>query len=436
MNIEARQVQGLIDDRPSHFKVDRSVYTDQSIFDREMELIFEQNWVYLCHASQIANEGDFYSTRMGRQPVYAVRGKDSKINAFVNACSHRGAILTPMRRGNAKTLTCRFHGWCFNTEGRCVKVKNEKVGWPEGCDKSQFGLTPVARVEEYKGFVFGSLSADVEPLQDFLGEAKTFINLLADQSADGMEIVRGGQTYLIRGNWKLQAENGVDGYHVSTVHRVFAGAMAKREELEGAEGMRKTESGRIVGIVPTGQYDLGHGHMLVWAKRATPEVAPLHASLDRLQQRFPDDRIEWMLRRGRNLLVFPSTHFMDQPSTQIRVLLPISPSETECRVYCIAPKGEPREARAARVRKFEDFYMLTGMATPDDMAALEDVQLGSHATAARWNNIERGRAVMVDGADDEARALGINPVSSSGSWENETLYYGFFRQWSKEMSAS
>ena len=229
MNVPFASPHRLLEDGDGLFRFDRRAFTDQEIFDREMRLIFERQWLYLCHENQIAKEGDFYSTQMGRQPVYVIRGKDGVINAFLNACSHRGAMLTPMRRGNARTLTCRFHGWCFDTAGRCVKVKNEKVGWPEGLDRTRYGLTPVARVENYRGFIFGALSEDVPPLPEMLGEAKPFIDLLADQSPQGMEIVRGGQTYLIRGNWKLQAENGVDGYHVSTVHRVFAGAMAKRE---------------------------------------------------------------------------------------------------------------------------------------------------------------------------------------------------------------
>ncbi|MWD25944.1 Rieske 2Fe-2S domain-containing protein [Aquicoccus sp. SCR17] len=426
----------LVRDEGGVFDLNRSAFTQQEIFDLEMERIFERGWLYLCHESQVENEGDYYSTQMGRQPVYVHRGKEGKINAFINACAHRGAVLTPQRRGNARTLTCRFHGWCFNTEGRCTKIKTEKVGWPDGVDKSKFSLQPIAKVQSYKGFIYGSLTDDCPSLEEHLGESKVFIDLLAEQSPEGMEVVRGGQTYLIRGNWKLQAENGVDGYHVSTVHRVFAGAMAKRESMAPAEGMAKTESGRIAGKVETGSYDIGMGHMLIWAKRSDLGAAPLSASLDQLRERFDEKTIDWMAGRGRNLFVYPNVHLMDQPSTQIRVLIPIAPDRTEARVYCIAPKGEPREARIARVRKFEDFYMVTGMATPDDMAALEDVQRGSMATNMPYSHVDRGRSVMVEGPDETAKELGLNPVSSNPNWENETLYYGFYRRWNEDLGGA
>ncbi len=74
------------------------------------------------------------------------------------------------------------------------------------------------------------------------------------------------------------------------------------------------------------------------------------------------------------------------------------------------------------------------MATSDDMAALEDTQAGSHARAVKWNDFGRGIASMIDGPDEIAEAIGLNPVSSNPSWENETLFFGFYRKWRDLMS--
>jgi benzoate/toluate 1,2-dioxygenase alpha subunit len=83
------------------------------------------------------------------------------------------------------------------------------------------------------------------------------------------------------------------------------------------------------------------------------------------------------------------------------------------------------------MRKFEDFFMVTGMATPDDMAALEDVQRGAHGLAAPWNRIERGNHLMVRAPDAAAAGIGADIASSNPEWENETLYYGFYRRWAE-----
>ena len=418
---------------PARFRVNRRIYTDQEIFERELRQVFGRTWVYLCHESQVPEHGDYYATYIGAQPVFVIRQRDEGIGAFINACAHRGAVLTPRRRGRARTLVCRFHGWCFNTDGACVKIKDEAEGWPDGIDKEDYGLTPVARVATYGGFVFGCLDGEVGDLEDNLGAAKPFIDLLSDQSPDGLEVVPGQQTYIIRGNWKMQAENGVDGYHVTTVHRVFAQAMGRREALGDNAGKRPTEAGRIVGQVDGGCYDLGQGHNIVWAGRSNPEVAPLFEAEGRLVKEYGQDKVDWMLRRGRNLFLFPNVQLMDQSSTQIRVFRPVAPDRTEVRVYCIAPKGESREARVARLRKFEDFFMVTGMATPDDLAALEDCQIGAHAPQARLNDLERGMSVMTKGPDELARAIDAPVVSSAGSWDHETLYHGYFRRWAALM---
>lgn len=417
------------------FRVDRRIYTDEELFEQEMKQIFENDWVFLCHESQVPNAGDYYSTFIGRQPVLVIRDKEGNLNGFINACAHRGALLTERRQGNATTLRCRFHGWCFNTQGRCTRIKNEKTGWPEGADKDERSLKPIGKLGSYRGFVFGSLNADVVELEEHLGEAKPFIDLIADQSPEGAEVIGGHSDYVIRGNWKMQAENGVDGYHVSTVHRVFAATVMQREEREGREGTAKTEAGRIAGIVPTGCYDLDNGHMMIWAGRATPEVGPLWQYRDKLLERFSEDKVRWMLERGRNLCLFPNMLLMDQPSTQIRVFRPLSVDRTLVTVYCIAPKGESKEGRTARIRKFEDFYMVTGMATPDDLAALEDCQTGAHAEMSRWTDVTRGLSSMQKGADGPAKELGINPVSSNSDWDFETLYYSFYRKWLKQMNS-
>ena len=117
----------LVDDRVADgiFRVDRSVYTDPEVFDAEMAQIFEGGWIYLCHESQIPDEGSYYATDIGFTPVVVIRQKDGGLKTFINACSHRAAILTPRKQGKARVLTCRFHGWAYSCEGRCVRIKQE-----------------------------------------------------------------------------------------------------------------------------------------------------------------------------------------------------------------------------------------------------------------------------------------------------------------------
>ena len=78
--------------------------------------------------------------------------------------------------------------------------------------------------------------------------------------------------------------------------------------------------------------------------------------------------------------------------------------------------------------------MVTGLATPDDLAALEDCQFGVAGRAARWNEVERGMGEATVGPDAAAEALGAQPVTSTDDWSHETLYHGFYRRWAEMMS--
>lgn len=421
----------FVDDRPDDgvFRVDRSIYTDPAVFEAEMRDIFEGSWVYVAHESQIAAPGDYIAVTMGRQPVIINQRRDGTVGGLLNACAHRGALLTATAQGNAKTFVCRFHGWAFAADGRCLKVKDDRTGWPDGIDLSCHHLAQVPRVESYRGFIFASLNADVPPLADHLAGGAVFIDMLADQSPDGLEVLPGSSSYVTDGNWKLQTENGVDGYHVGTVHRNFAATVMRRDKLANAQGLKQTETARLQGQGRSGAYDLGNGHNLIWAQRGTPEAAPLYEARDQLEPRVGPVRWDWMCARGRNLLLFPNVFLMDQSSTQIRVIQPLGPDRTEITVYCFAPVGESAGAREARLDKFRDFFLMSGLATSDDAAALEGVQAGAMGHLTRWNEMSRGLQSMTMGADEDARTLGLEPVSSNNHYSQETLYYGQYRRW-------
>ena len=428
------ELSDRIDDRAEtehEFRLHRSIFEDADIYDAEMEFCFEKLWNFLCHESQLPNSGDYYATYIGNQPVFVHRQEDGSLKAFINACSHRGAIITPFKQGNAKTLTCRFHAWSYKCSGECIGIKNEEGGYGIDFDRSQYNLTEIAEVGEYRGFIFGALTDEVPSLDVHLGEAKFFIDLFADQSPDGLEMVKGSQTYVCDHDWKVQADNVTDGYHVSTVHRNFMQTIMVREAREGAEGMMKTEVGRIKGDVKNGMYYLGNGHMCIWADRSSPEGAPLAPSTDYIDANFDEIKAHWMLRRGRNIIVFPNLVLNDLASTHLRTHRPLGPGKCEVTIWCIAPKNEPDEARFARLRKFEDFFLVSGLSTSDDVVSLDTAQRGFQGGETGWNNYDRGLSTMRPGPDGEAVKAGINPELHCASWDYEAAFVGWYRHWRK-----
>lgn len=413
------------------YRVHRSAFTDEGLFELEMKHIFEGNWIYLAHESQVPNNNDYYTTHIGRQPVFIARNRQGELNAFINACSHRGATLCRHKRGNKATYTCPFHGWTFNNSGKLLKVKDpEDAGYPECFNKEgSHDLKKVARFESYRGFLFGSINPDVLPLAEFLGEAARIIDMIVDQSADGLEVLRGSSTYTFEGNWKLQAENGADGYHVSAVHWNYAATTNARKQREATpDQIRAMDAGKW-GKQGGGFYAFDHGHLLLWTKWANPQDRPNYPKREEFAGKFGAATADWMIENSRNLCLYPNVYLMDQFGSQIRVLRPISVDKTEVTIYCIAPKGEPAEARSRRIRQYEDFFNVSGMATPDDLEEFRACQEGYAGAALEWNDMCRGATHWIDGADEEAARIGLKPVMSGVKTEDEGLYTIQHRYW-------
>jgi phenylpropionate dioxygenase-like ring-hydroxylating dioxygenase large terminal subunit len=234
-----------------------------------MKHIFEGNWIYLAHESQIPNNNDYYTTQIGRQPVFIARNKQGELNAFINACSHRGAQLCRHKRGNKATYTCPFHGWTFNNSGKLLKVKDpEDAGYPDCFNKEgSHDLKKAGALRQLQGLPVRQPESGRAPLEEFLGEAGKIIDMIVNQSPDGLEVLRGASTYTFEGNWKLQAENGADGYHVSAVHWNYAATTNRRkQEAAGREDKIRAMDAGNWGRQGGGFYAFDHGHMLLWTQ--------------------------------------------------------------------------------------------------------------------------------------------------------------------------
>ncbi|WP_454830415.1 Rieske 2Fe-2S domain-containing protein [Paraburkholderia xenovorans] len=418
-------------------RVDRRIFTDPELFEIEMKQIWEKVWVYAGHESQLPKPKDFMTTWIGRTPIIMNRNKSGELNAFVNVCTHRGATLCRTTKGSTGNFVCPFHGWAFDGNGKLLAPMNgDGAGYPPGFDKADLGLRRV-RLENYRGFLFATLNDSAEPLKEYLAETKAFIDLIVDQSPQGLEVLKGRSTYTYAGNWKMQAENGVDGYHVAAVHANYVQTM--RHRTESVTHGVKTKA-MNVGDLPNargGYYDLGHGHTVLWSDWTNPEDRPIYSRRDELTARLGQEKSDWAVGRLRNLLIYPNVLLMDQTSTQIRVFRPLSVNKTEVTIFCFAPVGEAPADRAKRIRQYEDFFNASGMATPDDLTEFGESQKGCTANSViRWSEMSRGATHEISGADERARALGIAPLSSGARIEDEGIFVAQHQRWLDLMSAN
>lgn len=436
-------IERLFIDEPEsgRFNVHRDLFRDEALFELEMERVFESSWVFLCHESQIPAPHDYLTTYIGRKPVVVMRDAEGSLGAFLNLCPHRGTRLYTERCGHAEVQMCPYHAWCFDSAGKNVKVKDEALGFytPE-FQHSSHDLLPIAHLQSYQGFVFGALPEKVPALMDYLGDTRFFIDTFAQQSEQGMEILPGEVSYTYDANWKLQQENTMDIYHLTSVHATFAKIVAGRQEREqhsgGADRVKAVDLNALSDVV-SGTYTFDHGHTVFWGTDPMKENRALWASRDDLIARGVNQlTVEWMFR-PRVINFFPNLQFVDSASLQLRVIRPLSAQKTEMTMLCLAPRGEPKEGRRRRLRQYEDFYNATGIATPDDVACYEDIARGGMAVDSHeWiEGFARGMENVISGPDDFAREIGIQPLHSCSGVrvQDETVFRGFYRQWRDRM---
>ncbi len=197
------------------------VYTDQAIFEREMQRIFYgSSWSFVGLEAEIANPNDYLVTKVGERSVVIARDAEGKIHGFANRCAHRGVKVCRQRKGNARVFVCPYHQWSYDPEGRLlgvpfIKGVKKLGGMPEDFVREDHNL-PSLQITTRGGVIFGSFADDLPAIEDYLGSTNA---AYFDRVFDGRKLtVLGYSRQLIPGNWKLMFENIKDPYHASLLH--------------------------------------------------------------------------------------------------------------------------------------------------------------------------------------------------------------------------
>lgn len=393
------QCKRFIIDDPERmlFKVSRSVFTKPELLEQEKEIIFNQCWIYVGHESEVSKKGDFVTRNVAGRPIIFNRDSSGQVHAFLNTCSHRGAIVCREREGNCKTFRCFYHAWTFSNNGDNVAIPGED-SYPPGWDKSHMNLHTVPRLESYRGFYFLNFDQHAISLDEYLAGAKEYLDLIADQSEIGeMEIIQGTQEYDMKANWKLLVENSFDDYHVVPTHITYLDYL-KDSGVEIA-----LPKGLLMPAHGIGK-SLGNGHAVIdnktyrgrpiarWMPIYGEDAKPvIEEKRKELVQRLGEEKGMRIAETNRNLVIFPNLVINDGSSITVRTFFPVSHNQMKVTAWALGPKEESPIARRVRLDSYLTFYGPGGFATPDDVEALEVAQQGYETyREVEWSDISRG----------------------------------------------
>jgi Rieske 2Fe-2S family protein len=192
--------------------------------EREIELIFMKEWLLVGRAEEVEKPGDYFTQRIGDEPVVVVKEKNGNIQAFANVCRHRG-VQVAWNSGNTKYFSCPYHGWVYDTSGKLVSaqyLERSRNFKKENCS------LPRIQTEIWEGFIFINFDRDAKPLMETL-ERCDFPRVYGPYQMGRLRLANKFEMK-IGCNWKFLNENLTDIYHIAVLHSATFGP---HQPLEG-----------------------------------------------------------------------------------------------------------------------------------------------------------------------------------------------------------
>lgn len=219
-NLIARQRHG--------YSLEQPFYTDEAIFQRDMQRVVHKQWLLFDHVSRIPNPGDYFVATIAGDEVIVCRDREGGVRAFFNTCRHRGSKVCLNKEGNTRAFVCPYHAWIFNLDGslRIARLMDDDF------DKSAHGLHP-CHVHVYEGLIFLCLSEDTPP--DFETEFSRMQPCMDMHDLSRAKVAH-RHVWTLACNWKLVLENFFECYHCLPSHPELSSMHSKAKYLAYGAG--------------------------------------------------------------------------------------------------------------------------------------------------------------------------------------------------------
>jgi phenylpropionate dioxygenase-like ring-hydroxylating dioxygenase large terminal subunit len=210
--------QNATDMAAAVYHLPTTVFTDPEYHLRECRRLFGERPQAVAFASEIARPGDFVTVMLGKIPLLLVRDEQSRVNALVNICRHRGARVVNSESGHAKRFSCPFHAWCYGLDGALTAIPGEAVF--AGIDPGEYGLITLAS-EQRHGLIW------VQPQPQRSLAMAAYLSPPLDDELNSYRLEEftlfRAKRYSVAANWKLSMDGFMESYHIRSLHRDTVG---------------------------------------------------------------------------------------------------------------------------------------------------------------------------------------------------------------------
>jgi benzoate/toluate 1,2-dioxygenase subunit alpha len=408
--------------------VHRDVYIDPELFDLEMDRLWHSAWLYVGHDSQVPAAGDYYTTEIARQPLVMIRAQDGEVRVLYNRCAHRGAKLVGATSGNCGgVVRCPYHGWTYRPDGalRTVPLKAgyANTGFTES--PAARGLTAVAGLAVYRGFVFARLSREGPDFAAYFGESLSSIDNLADRSPVGrLEVVGAPLRYLHNCNWKMFVENLNDTMHPMVAHESSAGTARELWKDQPPDAPKPMVVEQFLPFVSNYDffdnmgvkiYDNGHSYTGV-----NFSIHSKYSSVPEYEAQMADaygpERARAILGEVRhNTVYYPSLTVKGAIQT-IRVVRPLAVDRTLIESFTLRLVGAPEALLERSVMYNRLINAPTSVVGHDDLYCYRAIQEGLASEGNAWVSLHRNHSSQEEERGIAGTYNGTSDVSMRGQF--------------------
>ena len=186
-------------------------YLDPQRWQREVDL-FRRLPLMLALGGELRGPNSYKATTVMDIPVLITRDASGEVHAFVNQCSHRGAVVVADGIGTSRRFACPYHNWTYDAEGDLVGITDREFFGD--VDAACMGLTPLA-VAERAGLIFVVITPGVA--MDIDAHLCGYDSVLDYFGFGDWHLVSSRE--IAGPNWKIAYDGYLDFYHLPYLHR-------------------------------------------------------------------------------------------------------------------------------------------------------------------------------------------------------------------------
>ncbi len=296
----------------------REAYLSRDWLDREQHDLFGRTWAFAGTLHDYSESGAYRTVQAGPYSLIVIKDAAGNLQGFHNICRHRGTELLEGCGNAGKAIICPYHNWVYDLDGRLRGVPAQSSCFPD-MDKSGVRLHGAA-IGIFRDLVFVHPDPDPDEPFDIWIDDLASVSWPHQLGPHGLTESSDELVYEMSCNWKVFAENALDGYHLAYLHKRTLGGPRHDKNLWQAFGR----------------------HLVWWSiereggKHRIPKLVEEAAKTQPSRAAHDDAALGY----GGVYFLFPTTLLTPNPwGFSISTMEPIGPNTTLLRVRNWAPEG-------------------------------------------------------------------------------------------------